>query len=59
MSGAHGHGHHGHGHAHANARAVGFAAILTGTFMVVEVIGGLLSGSLALLGEAPAETVSR
>ena len=52
MSGAHGHGHHGHGHAHANARAVGFAAILTGTFMVVEVIGGLLSGSLALLADA-------
>ena len=51
----HGHG-HGHGHAHsahaANARAVGIAALLTGGFMVAEVIGGLLAGSLALLADA-------
>jgi cobalt-zinc-cadmium efflux system protein len=46
-----GHGHHGHAH-HASARAVGFAALLTGGFMVAEVIGGLLAGSLALLADA-------
>jgi cobalt-zinc-cadmium efflux system protein len=50
----HGH-HHGHGHGHdhgANARAVGIAALLTGGFMVVEVAGGLVSGSLALIADA-------
>ncbi len=33
-------------------RRVVFALILTGTFMIVEVIGGILSGSLALLADA-------
>jgi cobalt-zinc-cadmium efflux system protein len=33
-------------------RRVTIALVLTGTFMVVEVIGGLLSGSLALLADA-------
>ena len=47
------------GHAHAqvardagSARAIGLAALLTGSFMVVEVAGGLLSGSLALIADA-------
>jgi cobalt-zinc-cadmium efflux system protein len=31
---------------------LGFAALLTGLFMVVEVVGGVLSGSLALLADA-------
>ena len=35
-----------------NMRRVVFALILTGTFMIVEVIGGILSGSLALLADA-------
>ena len=50
----HGHGHHGHGHAarRGNARAVGIAALLTGGFMVAEVAGGLVSGSLALIADA-------
>src|SRR5215471_11326299 len=50
----HAHGHaHGHGHAHvANERSVALAAALTGVFMVAEVVGGLLSGSLALLADA-------
>jgi cobalt-zinc-cadmium efflux system protein len=48
--GAH-HGHD-HGHEHRNARAVGSAALLTGGFMVVEVVGGLLAGSLALIADA-------
>ncbi|HEX2138336.1 MAG TPA: cation diffusion facilitator family transporter [Woeseiaceae bacterium] len=42
-------------HAHslsANRRRVQLALVLTAVFMVVEVIGGLLSGSLALLADA-------
>lgn len=49
---AHGHAHsHAHGHG-ANAWSVGLAAILTGAFMVAEVVGGYVSGSLALLADA-------
>ncbi len=49
---------HGHGHAHihsaneGNMRRVMIALVLTGTFMIVEVIGGIISGSLALLADA-------
>jgi len=35
-----------------NVRRVQIALLLTGTFMIVEVIGGILSGSLALLADA-------
>ena len=55
----HPHGHpHGHGHAHSHAhggdneRRVLWAFALTAGFMVAEVIGGLISGSLALLADA-------
>ena len=41
-----------HSHHDSNMRRVILALILTGTFMVVEVIGGILSGSLALLADA-------
>lgn len=50
-------GHH-HHEAHArgvdpgNERRVFWALLLTGGFMVVEVVGGILSGSLALLADA-------
>lgn len=48
--------HHDHGHTHShgtqNQRAVGIAALLTGVFMIAEVIGGIVSGSLALLADA-------
>lgn len=44
---------HGHGHAHlANERSVALAAALTGVFMIAEIVGGVLSGSLALLADA-------
>ena len=47
------HDHGGHAHAHAgNERAVTIAAALTGGFMLAEVAGGLISGSLALLADA-------
>lgn len=56
---SHGHDHaHGHDHGHApsvdqdNQRRVFLAMLLTGVFMVAEVAGGLISGSLALLADA-------
>lgn len=52
----HDHGGHSHGHAHAhgagNERRVLVALWLTGGFMVVEAVGGILSGSLALIADA-------
>jgi cobalt-zinc-cadmium efflux system protein len=36
----------------ANERSVALAAALTGAFMIAEVVGGALSGSLALLADA-------
>lgn len=53
--------HHGHSHANddeahhhpvASRKQMLWAVILTGSFMLVEVIGGLISGSLALLADA-------
>lgn len=41
-----------HAHHNSNMRRVTIALTLTGIFMVVEVIGGLLAGSLALLADA-------
>ncbi len=41
----------GHDH-HSSTRILGIALALTGAFMFVEVIGGLLTGSLALLADA-------
>jgi cobalt-zinc-cadmium efflux system protein len=47
---------HDHDHAHeanhGNMKRVMIALLLTGSFMIVEVIGGVLSGSLALLADA-------
>ena len=49
----HNHDHHGHGHIHStNERSIALAAWLTGGFMLAEVAGGLISGSLALLADA-------
>lgn len=46
----------GHSHAHKanekNLRRVMVALVLTGAFMIVEVVGGIISGSLALLADA-------
>jgi cobalt-zinc-cadmium efflux system protein len=47
----HDHRHTGHSHTR-NERRIGIAALLTGGFMLAEAIGGLLSGSLALLADA-------
>jgi len=43
---------HDHEHDKSNIRRVQVALLLTGTFMLVEVVGGILSGSLALLADA-------
>lgn len=58
----HGHEHHhGHGHDHAahadlntadGRRRVAIACIVTAVFAIVETIGGIISGSLALLADA-------
>src|SRR5690606_36868331 len=59
-AGGHGHGHdhkHGHDHSHpharmGNERRVLVAMCLTGGFMLVEFLGGVLSVSLALIAHA-------
>ncbi len=41
-----------HEHTSSNIRRVQIALVLTGAFMIVEFVGGVLSGSLALLADA-------
>ncbi len=52
----HGHNHDSHGDScpsqGADSRRLLIAAALTGAFMIAEVVGGLISGSLALLADA-------
>ncbi len=54
----HGHGHHGHDHDHshdyreAGRRSLFISLFLISGFMIAEVIGGIMSGSLALLADA-------
>ncbi|MAF58126.1 MAG: cation transporter, partial [Ponticaulis sp.] len=56
MSDLHLHKHSEHSHSHSGGqdaqRKVGIAALITFTFMFAEVVGGLISGSLALLADA-------
>lgn len=52
-----GHGHADHGHAHGvpgpgHERRILWAMVLTGSFMLIEAVGGLVSGSLALIADA-------
>ena len=49
----HGHGgHHHHHHGSVSERKLFWALLLTGGFMIAELIGGLVAGSLALLADA-------
>ncbi|HRN52423.1 MAG TPA: cation diffusion facilitator family transporter [Gemmatimonadaceae bacterium] len=52
----HQHGHdHGHGHSHAHAtstRRLALALLVTGLFLVAELVGGILSNSVALIADA-------
>jgi cobalt-zinc-cadmium efflux system protein len=41
-----------HANINSNMRRVTIALVLTGAFMIVEVVGGIISGSLALLADA-------
>ena len=56
MSGAHAHDHAGHAHggggANRNRRRLAIALALAGTYMVAELVGGLVTNSLALLADA-------
>src|ERR671912_1625494 len=45
-------GHHDHDHGEGNRRALAIVLALTAAFTVVEIAGGLLTGSLALLADA-------
>lgn len=54
----HSHGHHGHSHGHGHAprsaprRRLIVTLVLVGGYMIAEVVGGLLTNSLALLADA-------
>jgi len=52
MSHDHASGAHDHGVATAPERSLRWALLLTGSFLIAEVIGGLLTNSLALLSDA-------
>jgi cobalt-zinc-cadmium efflux system protein len=45
-------GHHDHEHGEGNRRALALVLALTAGYTVVEIVGGLLTGSLALLADA-------
>ncbi|HKE44520.1 MAG TPA: cation diffusion facilitator family transporter [Steroidobacteraceae bacterium] len=48
-----GHDHHGHSHAHADdGNRLLWALVLTGSFAVVEIVGGFFAHSLTLLADA-------
>ena len=49
---SHDHSHGGHGHSSADRRALTLVFTLTTAFLVAEIVGGLLTGSLALLADA-------
>ncbi|PVA09907.1 cation transporter [Pelagivirga sediminicola] len=49
---AHDHSGHDHSHIPKNETKIAIAAALTGAFMLAEVIGGVISGSLALIADA-------
>jgi Co/Zn/Cd efflux system component len=49
---SHGGGEHSHGGGSQNARALATALAITFTYTVAEIIGGLITGSLALLADA-------
>ena len=49
---AHDHSHGAHSHSHGSGKTLFFALIFTTAFAVVEVFGGLMANSLALLSDA-------
>lgn len=53
---SHGHGHHGHQHHHidpeAGDRQVAFAVAINLLLTVAQIVGGVVSGSIALIADA-------
>jgi cobalt-zinc-cadmium efflux system protein len=43
---------HGHGHAHGSRRKLSIVLLLTSIYMIAELVGGIWTGSLALLADA-------
>ncbi len=55
MSHSHHEHHHGHGHSHTHGhptRQLWWLSLLTVSYLIAEIVGGLTSGSLALLADA-------
>ncbi len=48
----HGHDHHDHVHEHRDVKPIRIALFLTGMVFLVQVVGGIISNSLALLSDA-------
>lgn len=48
----HGHGHHGHSHGPTSTTGLVIALVITATIMLLEFVGGLVTGSLALLSDS-------
>lgn len=48
----HGHAHHGHGHHHHAGRNLGIAFLLNFSFAIIEFVGGLWTGSIAIQSDA-------
>src|SRR5882672_2904677 len=48
----HSHGHGGHSHGASDATRIGWAFVILFVFMIVEGVGGIVSGSLALIADA-------
>lgn len=44
--------HHGHHHGHESQKNIGIAFILNALFVVIEIVGGLLTNSIAILSDA-------
>ena len=49
---AHHHSHGSHAHSHSSTRNIGMAFWLNALFVVVEIVGGLLTNSIAILSDA-------
>jgi cobalt-zinc-cadmium efflux system protein len=52
MAHNHEHGHHGHNHAHGGDGNIGLAFFLNLSFTVIELVGGMLTNSIAIMSDA-------
>ena len=49
---SHSHGHHGHSHSHGDDGNIGLAFFLNLSFSIIELIGGALTNSIAIMSDA-------